>query len=281
VKRAVRELSPDLVFNACETFGGKSSNESVVPLVLEALGVPFTGASSECLRHCLRKADANEMLHRAGVPVPETFRVGSDVVGGSIPEKIYPVIVKPEREDGSVGIDEHSVAYDEQSLRRAVRSLASLGHTAIVQRYLEGREIVLALAGWPDPRVLSPGELLYDERVFAGRARVLTYAAKWEESSPDYLATRSVAAEMTPALATRLSAHARRAFDVMGMRDYGRVDFRLDARGRPFVIDLNPNCDLSKDGGFMRAFARDGLSYAEAVGTIVRGALARASLTTA
>lgn len=277
IERAVADLGPRVVWNACETFGGKSSNESVVPLVLERLGVPFTGASAQCLRHCLRKADATETLRAAGVPVPETFRVGIDFARSPIPASIYPVIVKPEREDGSVGIDDTSVVNDEEGLRRAVSELAHLGHEAVAQRFIEGREVVLALVGFPTPRVLSPGEILFDEEVFAGRARVLTYASKWDESARDYEATRSVGAETTPELFARLSSVARRAFDVLGMRDYGRVDFRVDVEGRPFVIDLNPNCDLSADGGFMRAFARDGVSHADAIGSILAGVIARAT----
>ncbi len=269
VERAVRSARPDVVFNACETLDGRSEDEPLVPLLLDRLRVPYTGSPARCLRRCLRKAEASAILAAAGVPIPATFT-------GAPPPSAYPVIVKPEREDGSVGIHAGSVVHDEASLRRAIDALEANDQPAIVQRYVEGREIAVAFLGWPEPRVLPPGEILYDEDVFAGRARILTYASKWDEGSIDYGATRSVAAALEPALLARLSGFARRAAHALGMRDYGRVDFRVDAQGHAFVIDVNPNCDLSRDGGFMRAARRAGLGYEDATSLILSGALARA-----
>lgn len=269
VERAVRATRPDVVFNACETLDGKSENEPLVPLLLDRLGVSFTGSPARCLRRCLRKAEASAILRAAGVPVPDT-------VIGTPPPSAYPLIVKPEREDGSVGIHAGSVVYDEAALRRGLAVLEEGGQPAIVQRYVEGREIAVALLGWPEPRALPPGEILYDPSVFADRPRILTYASKWDETSVDYGATRSAAASVSPALLARLSAHARRAAHALGMRDYGRVDFRVDERGEPWVIDVNPNCDLSLDGGFMRAARRAGLDHERTVGAILSGAIARA-----
>lgn len=269
IERAVRSRRPDVVFNACETLDGRSEDEPLVPLLLDRLGVAYTGSTARCLRRCLRKADASSILVAAGVPVPATFT-------GAPPPSAYPLIVKPEREDGSVGIHAGSVVHDGEGLRRALDLLEDRGQPAIVQRYVEGREIAVAFLGWPEPRVLPPGEILYDERVFAGRARILTYASKWDESSIDYGATLPAAAVLEPALLARLSAYARRAAHALGMRDYGRVDFRVDAEGNAFVIDANPNCDLSNDGGFMRAARRAGLDYEDTVSVILSGALARA-----
>lgn len=278
VERAVRTFRPDAVFNACETLYGESSNEPVVPLLLEHLGVAFTGSPAACLRQCLRKADATAALRAAGVPVPGTLRIATDTIPATLGRLAYPLIVKPEREDGSVGIHASSVVDDDVALRRAVRDVVvGLAQPAVVQEYIEGREIAVSLLGWPEPRVLPPGEIAFDANLFAGRARVLTYASKWDEDSADYRGTSSIAAAVSPAALSRVAGVARRAFLALGMRDYGRVDLRLDARGRPFVIDVNPNCDVSTEGGFAKAAARAGLGYAGAVGVILRGALARAS----
>lgn len=268
LERAVRLLRPDAVFNACETLGGRSAGEPLVPRLLDRLGVPFTGSPARCLSRCLRKARASAVLEAAGVPVPATF-------AGAVPDSAYPVIVKPEREDGSVGIDASSVVYDDDGRRLLLSALAARGQRAIVQQYVEGREIAVALLGWPEPRVLSPGEIIYDAEAFAGRARILTYASKWDPSSIDHGATRSTSALLAPGLLDYVSAIARRAARVLGMRDYGRVDLRIDPGGRAYLIDANPNCDLSSDGGFMRAARRSHLGYTETIAAILAGAVAR------
>jgi len=278
VERAVRTFRPDVVFNACETFYGESRNEPAVPVLLERLDVAFTGSPAQCLRLCLHKNEATSLLRAAGVPVPASQRFASAAEPLRLaPGLDYPVIVKPDREDGSVGISESSVVTDDEGLERAARAiLDGLGQPALAQAYVAGREIAVALLGHPEPRVLPPGEIAFDEEAFGDRAHILTYASKWDETSPDYSATRSIAAAASPALLSRVTACARRAFAAVGMRDYGRVDLRLDAQGRPFVIDVNPNCDLSTDGGFMKAAARAGMTYADAIGVVLHGALSRA-----
>ncbi len=274
VQAAVRECAPDVVFNACETLGGGAETELVVPTLLERLGVPFTGNSVRCLRTCLHKVETNEILRHAAVLVPATFFVNDDDACAAVPESAYPVVVKPDCEDGSLGIDADSVAIDRAGLSRIAEKLRAAGLRPIAQQYVDGREIVATLLGRP-LRVLSPGEILFDERVFGARARILTWASKWEETSIDYGATRSVAADLSPALLAEVSGCALAAATALGMRDYGRVDMRVSAEGRPYVIDVNPNCDLSEDGGFMRAVKRASLTRDDVVATLVRCALER------
>ena len=192
---------------------------------------------------------------------------------GDVAPSAYPVIVKPAREDGSIGIGEDSVARDADGLRRALRALEATRSAAMVQQYVDGREISVAFLGWPKPVALPPGEILFDAPAFAGRPHVLTYASKWDPASEDYAATRSVAAVLSPALLERVSTRAARA--ARSASDYGRVDFRVDAAGT-CAIDANPNCDLSADGGFMRAARRAGLSRTDALMTILAGAFDRA-----
>lgn len=275
VERAVRQFRPDAVFNFCEALAGESRLEPVVPLVLERMGVAFTGSPSAALRTCLDKFETNEALRRGGVPVPMTVRVtrpGADL------DVRFPVIVKPEREDGSVGIDETSVVSDHAALHARIDALLATVGPVVVQEYVEGREVACALLGFPEPKVLPLGEIAFDEALReADMPNILTYASKWDPESVAYEATRSVTAAVEPVLASRLVGVARRAFDLLGLRDYGRVDLRISAAGQPFVIDVNPNCDVSRDGGFMRAARREGLGYGEAVATILRCALARAS----
>ncbi len=265
IERAVARHRPEIVFNACETIEDRSDGEPLVPQLLERHGVEYTGSTATCLRRCLGKTQASTTLANGDVPVPETFAPG-------VRPSVYPVILKPDAEDGSVGIHAGAVVHDEESFLRAASATPM---PLVAQRYVSGREIALSLLGWPEPRVLSPGEIAYDDVVFAGRERILTYASKWDPSSPDYRGTRSVEALLTPALFKQLSRIALRAARILDMRDYGRVDFRVDAAGCPYVIDVNPNCDLSSDGGFMRAATRSGLACSDVIATILSGAIER------
>jgi D-alanine-D-alanine ligase len=269
---AIGEHRPDVVFNLCEGLGGDSRLEVIAAWTLERLGLSFTGSPCHALRHCLFKLEANQILARAGVPVPTTVRVDSP---DQVPDLAFPAIVKPEREDGSVGIDHRSVVRTRAELREQVaRVVRGCRQPAIVQRYVEGREIAVALLGWPVPRALPPGEIVFDA-LPPGHPRILTFASKWSPTSVAWSTITSRPAVLRPHELRRVVAVGRRAFEVLGLRDYGRVDVRLDARGAPFVIDVNPNCDLSEDGGFALACGRLDLDYARLVREIVRCALDR------
>jgi D-alanine-D-alanine ligase len=216
--------------------------------------------------------EANHILARAGVRVPATVRVDSP---DRLPKVVFPVIVKPEREDGSTGIERDSVVYEMRSLKdRVACVIETLKQPAVVQRYIQGREIGVSLLGWPVPRVLPPGEILFGG-LPAGHPHILTFSSKWNPESIDWTGTSAVPAVLRPLEQRRVAAIGRRAFEVLGLRDYGRVDVRLDERGVPYVIDVNPNCDLSEEGGFALAAARGGFSYAGFIWEILRSALRR------
>jgi D-alanine-D-alanine ligase len=283
VLAAIGDYRPSVVFNLCEALGGDSRLEVHAAWLLERLGLPFTGSPYHALRHCLYKVEANHILARAGVRVPTTARVDSP---DHLPKVAFPVIVKPEREDGSMGIERDSVVFDVRSLRdRVACVIETLRQPVVVQRYIDGREISISLLGSPtvigaatprppESRVLPPGEIRFGE-LPPGHPRILTFSAKWDPQSLECAGTVPVPAVLRPPELRRIAAIGRRAFEVLGLRDYGRVDVRLDERGTPYVIDVNPNCDVSEEGGFSLAAARAGISYAGFVWEILRGALRR------
>jgi D-alanine-D-alanine ligase len=272
VLAAIGEHRPSVVFNLCEALGGDSRLEVHAAWLLERLGLPFTGSPYHALRHCLYKVEANHILARAGVRVPATVRVDSP---DRIPRVSFPVIVKPEREDGSLGIERNAVVYDPKSLRERVAELIeTLKQPAVVQKYVHGREIGVSLLGWPVPRVLPPGEIVFGA-LPQDHPHILTFASKWDPESVAWNHIFAVPAVLRPPELRRVAAIGRRAFEVLGLRDYGRVDVRLDERGVPYVIDVNPNCDLSDDGGIGKAAARGGLSYEAFLWEILRSALRR------
>jgi D-alanine-D-alanine ligase len=194
-----------------------------------------------------------------------------------LPAAPFPWIVKPSREDASHGITKDSVCHDAESARARCREvIATYRQPALVEEFLPGRELNLSVLGEGDTaEVLSPAEIDYTA-LPAGHPPLITYEAKWDEASYIYNATPSVAAVgLGDALEAEVRATALAAYRAIGLRDYGRVDLRLDSAGRPVVLEVNPNPDISPGAGFAKAAARSGLSHDELVARIVRSAARR------
>lgn len=271
---ALRRREPDLVINLCESLIADSRGEMAVPCLLELLGLPYTGSGALALGLALHKDKAKELLLARGVPTPEFFLAESvgDLVANSLP---FPVIVKPVREDASVGIDFASVAHDRAGLGRAVTNvLRTFRQPALVERYVDGRELYVPLLGNRPRRALQLTEIRFGD-AFAGRPRIVSYRAKWDLASPECLDSTPIPCTLEPAQQARVVEVARAAFEALGCRDYGRVDVRLSAGGQPWVIDINPNCDLHPEAGFAKAAASAGMSYPELAQRLVEIALER------
>jgi D-alanine-D-alanine ligase len=267
---------PDLVFNLCESLNGDTRNELVVPAVLDMLKVPYTGPGPLTIGLCLDKARTKEVLLHSGVPTPEHRVVRSlaelDVPGDplGLDRLVYPQFIKLLREDASIGIEASNMATSRQGLVARVRDLmVEHRQPVLIERYVEGREVnVTVLGNGADARVLPLHEIDF-AKLPAGRPRVLTYAAKWDEKHVDYIGTVPVPmAGLRPELEEAIGAVALKSFHALGLSDYGRVDMRLDADDVPWVIDVNPNCDLSPDAGLPRTARSIGLDYPQIIGRI-------------
>lgn len=265
------ELAPSAVFNQVESLGGDARREAHFAALLELSGVPYTGSGPRALALCLDKPMARAILSAAGVPIAAGLACSrADDAATSLR---FPLIVKPSREDASQGIAAGSVVADARELRDRVDELvARYRQPALVEEYLDGREFNVALieAAQPaaDPRVLRVAEI--DFTGFPPDSpRIVTYAAKWVEDSPEWRGTRSVDAQLDPTLERRVTAAAVGAWRALGLSGYARVDLRSSAAGALAVIDVNSNPDLSPDAGFALTAARSGLPYDELIATIL------------
>jgi D-alanine-D-alanine ligase len=273
LRARLAELDVECAFNLCESLVGDARLESAVPLVLELLGLPFTGSPPEVLSFALRKDRVKQRLQEAGIPTPAGRVLARPDDPCDLP---FPLIVKPVREDGSVGISRSSVVRERGELVSAVeRVVADFRQPALVEEYIDGREFNVAMLGHPTPRVLPLSEIDFTG-LPEGLPRIVSYDAKWSSGSVDDLGTVPV---IHPSLPTAVAARVRRAaadaFRAVGVRDYGRVDVRLASNGMPYVVDVNPNCDLSAQAGLARAAAAVGIDYRALVGLLVRYALRR------
>lgn len=275
IARLFRTLSrrkPDAVFNLIEGFGGHSGGEARVTSLLELMGLPYTGCTPEAQGLCRQKGRAKALLAGSGLP---TARWAVLEPGDTPPEDMGTTIVKPESEDASLGIDQGSVVTTvEGMLRRVEQARSAHGPRILVESYLPGPEYNVGVLVLPDPSALPIAEVVYD--VAPGAWPILTYEAKWHVGSAEDLASPvRCPIELDEALARELSGLAIAAFRATGCRDVARVDFRLDAEGRPMILEVNPNPDLDPSAGWARALRASGRDWGETMVALARQAIER------
>ena len=259
----------DLVFNLCEGVHGVSRWEDHVVGMLEFAGIPHTGCGLWTLAACRRKAVCNTLLADAGVPVPR-WTVAHGRIDDEFP---LPAIVKPAAEDASAGLDGQSVVSDRKSLKARVAAMTERFDDVLVQHYVAGREFNVGFVG---DRTLPLAEIDFSAMP-EGHWPILTYAAKWDTGSPEDIGSRPVCpAQVSQRLAERITRTAHAAWRAMEGTGYGRVDLRVDGAGHPWVLEVNPNPDLTDEAGLSRMAKAAGWDYGELVRRIAEVALREA-----
>jgi D-alanine-D-alanine ligase len=275
----LRESRPDLVFNLCESMANDARNEPTLAGLLDLFQLPYTGADLVALASCLHKRRTKEVLVARGITTPPyRYLEGAGELDDPELERLdYPWFLKLAHEDASVGITEANHVASAHELRARARDMFDQYHQPVLaERYVAGREVNVTLLGnGRDLRVLPPHEIDF-AAMPSDRPHIVSYAAKWDETHVDYVGTKPVPLRgPSPDLLERIEIIARAAWQALGLRDYGRVDLRVDERGEPWVIDINPNCDISPDAGAARAAAAAGMSYDAFVDVIATAAWRR------
>lgn len=265
---------PDAVFNLFEGTADQTDNEVTVAGLLDWLRIPYTGSPFPALCLARDKVRAKHLFQGAGLPTPG-FVVVDDL---PLPDLSldWPVIVKPATQDASVGLDQGSVVKNRGALEaRTALLLERYGPPVMIEQFVRGRELNVALVETPELRPLPISEILFlDED--PERWPIVTYEAKWAPESRDCVLTPpQYPAAVQPALAEKLVALATRAFRLVGCRDYARCDFRVDASGQPFLLEVNPNPDFHPTAGFTKGLATANLGHAEFAVRLVENALRR------
>ncbi|HEX6966449.1 MAG TPA: ATP-grasp domain-containing protein [Gemmatimonadaceae bacterium] len=276
---ALHAADPELVFNLAESFRGKSALESNVAALLNLLDLRYTGSSPAGLLLAGDKSLTKQVLAFHGIRTPKfatIFRGAVDWAG----DISFPLIVKPPQEDASLGVTSRSVVHDVRQLLEQMNTMQSTFHQPVlVEEYVDGREFYVGVIGNAEPRALPIMELDFSGFP-ADRPRIASWQAKWGTdgagAGAEYAGTRSIfPSDLDPDLASRMQAVGVKAFQALRLRDYARIDLRVDAADRIYVIEVNPNCYLERDGEFARAAAEDGLEYDMLVARIIELALAR------
>lgn len=265
----LREFDPGewLIFNLCESIRDKTYLEPYVISVYEYLHFRYTGSNRLTLASCLNKGRAKEILKAHNVPTAPFQVIGPPTVRRQLD---FPLFVKPVAEDASLGITLDSVVENERELRQQLRFIwDTYRQPALVESFIQGREFNVTVLGNENPRVLPLSEINFS-KIPDPKARIVTFKGKWIEESDDYRFTQVISpAKVTDSLRNKIVEVAVNAYRAMGVRDYGRVDLRV-MNGVPYVLEVNPNADLSPDAGIARAARVAGMSYAMLADEIVR-----------
>jgi D-alanine-D-alanine ligase len=272
----LKEESPDLVFNCCESVGNNSLHEMHIAGIYELLGIRYTGSTPLVLGTALNKIRVKEILGFYGLPTPRCQLIKSPLRITLDENLEFPCIVKPSREDASVGIDTMSVVTNMNELRRKVRRIIEqFDQPALVEEYIDGRELNVAVMGNRKPYTLPISEI--DMSTLPKQyPRIVTYNAKWLKGTEEYEHTKGVCpALLPPELEARIKELALSAYQLIGCRDYARVDFRLSKDYEPYILEVNPNPDISDEAGFARSARAHGFTFEEFIGAIVECALER------
>jgi D-alanine-D-alanine ligase len=272
IVKSFKACRPDVVVNLSEGFMGDSSLEMHIPSILEILGIPYTGSTPLTLGLCQDKGLAKAVLNANGVPTPK-YRVMERFEHPG--ELSFPLFVKPIREDASIGVTRRSFVKNVADLESQVKYVNDVyRQPALVEEYISGREFNASILGNERPTVLPVSEIIFE---FEGEPKIVDYAAKWLKNSEEYSKTKPMCpARLDEELKGRIEETAIKAYKALRCRDYARVDMRLDAKtGVLYVLEVNPNPDLSPEAGFARSLKAAGLSFEEFVEMIIGFALSR------
>jgi D-alanine-D-alanine ligase len=274
---AVARCEADLIFNLTESYAGDDTKDMNLAAYLDLLDCAYTGAGPHALYLAQDKALAKKIFAFHGIKTPyfaTSYRGKLD----HSHDISFPLIVKPTSEDGSIGIDKSSVVGSVKELMEKIHYIQEeFDSPALIEEYIEGREIYAGILGNESPEALPLVELDLS-KLPEGTPRIAGKEVKWEKETEAYKVTKSAPVEdLDEETTRRLSDTAIAAYQALKLRDYGRIDMRLTEKGEVFVIEANPNPWLASSAEFAMAGRKSGRSYTQLIGEIVDLARARYS----
>ncbi len=267
---AIRREKPQLVFNLAERFNGNPDFTPHVAALLEMNSIPFTGADHIIFATCDNKIRAKELMEYYGISTPkfQVFESGDEKLR---PDLAFPVIVKPSGTHDSIGINNDSVVYNEKGMRAKIDYiLETLKQKVIVEEFIQGREFHVPVLGNENPYALPIAEADLSRT----QSGILSYEAKWHinwyKEAPIICPVRLPAHIQNAIKSLAIKTHRK-----LGLKDYSRVDMRLDRNNIPYVLEVNANPGLTEDCFIFNSAKAAGISYTRLISTIVQIAAER------
>ncbi|HEX6902368.1 MAG TPA: D-alanine--D-alanine ligase [Thermoanaerobaculia bacterium] len=265
----------DLVFNLLESFGEDTGGDVAVAGVLDLLRLRFTGGGPGELYLRQDKALAKKVFAFEDILYPHFAVFSKDSDFETAGKLRMPLFVKPLTADASIGIDGDSLVRDAPSLMKRVLAIhEKIDDSALVEEYIEGRELYVGVLGNREPVAFPPIEMDFSAMP-EGMPRIVGSKAKWKKNSVEYKSTKSVLAELPDELRARLQKVAVEAYRALRVRDYGRVDLRLTETGDIYVIEVNASCYLEEKSEFATAAKAAGIEFPDLVHRIAELAVER------
>ena len=262
LRSAVEDWKPHIAFNLLEEFDGVAVYDQNVVSYLELLHVPYTGCNPRGLMLARDKALSKKLFSFHRIPFPDFMVVPQGRTVKRPKGLSFPLIVKSVTEEASHGISQASIVQDDVKLKERVEFIhVNIGTGALIERYIEGREFYVGVMGNGHVHVLPVWELIMDKLPDDAR-RIATERVKWNRTYQTKYGIRSEEAKNLPeGKAGEIQHLAKRVYRALGLSGYARIDVRMDAAGSVYVLEANPNPQISHDEDFSDSAEKDGYPY--------------------
>lgn len=268
----VVEDNVDIVFNIAEGRGAHRSREAQVPAVLEMLNIPYTGSDPQCLSICLDKPLTKTLVNLAGINTPKwkIIKTDSHLKSSDLQDINFPAIVKPAYEGSSKGVRATSfVINGDEALEEICRQLVNYRQPVMVEEFVEGDEITVGITGNSPPEVLGIMRILprvkTDNFVYS-----LEVKRDWQK-----LVDYECPAYLDKEVLLRIKENSLKIFEVLGCRDFARIDFRISKEGTPYFIEINPLPGLGTYSDLVIMAIKLGWTHQDLITTVFNAALSR------
>lgn len=274
LQQKLQSFEPDVIFNLADQFKNNRGFDQNVASFLEMRGVPFTGCGSTGLMLCKHKGISKKILGYHRIHVPRFTTIGWRKRIGRPRRLKFPILVKPLKEEASLGISQASFVETDAQFKERVRFIhEGFGSDVIAEEYIEGRELYVSVLGNHRLQVFPIRELVFKD-VPPDEPKIATYKAKWDEEYRKRWGLQNQFAEgLDPALVRKIEQTCKRLYRLLIIDGYARIDLRLTANNDLYFIEANPNPMLAADEDFAESANKAGISYPQLIDRIIKLAL--------
>ncbi len=278
IRKTIQQWHPHITFNLLEDFAGNGALDFYVVSYLDMAGIAFTGCNPRGMMLARDKALSKKILHYHRIKVPEfkIFPYGKKIKAHKLKDLPYPMIVKSNIEQGSVGISQASYVTNQKDLLHRIEQLHNMTQgDAIVEQYIDGRELYVSITGNKRLEVLPIRELSFNDKA-SQEQRIATYNVKWNDKYRKKIGFKYGFAQcLQKATQTQIEKLTKRVYRKLLLSGYARLDLRMDTKGDIYVLEANPNAAITHDDELALSAKKAGYRYEELIQRLLKLGLQR------